>query len=44
LSPDDLLALDVESAVERRTVTGGTSRSAVQEQIARARDLIGKST
>jgi argininosuccinate lyase len=40
----DLAGLDFESAVERRTVLGGTSRAAVQDQLEKARELLGRGT
>ena len=40
LGPNDLLTLDFNSAVERRTATGGTSTSAIREQLAAARSAL----
>ncbi len=40
----DLVGLDYESAVERRTVTGGTARAAVYAQIDRARNALGRAS
>ena len=38
--PDDLVGLDFEAAVERRTAAGGTARAAVLEQIGQARSVL----
>ena len=43
LSPADLRGLDFETAVERRTATGGTARSAVLGQIAQAKTVLERS-
>jgi argininosuccinate lyase len=40
LEARDLLELDFETAVERRTAAGGTARAAVRAQLERARSLV----
>lgn len=42
LDPADLRELDFETAVERRTATGGTARQAVLDQIAQAKAVLEK--
>ncbi|MBC7792468.1 MAG: argininosuccinate lyase [Clostridia bacterium] len=41
LVPEDFAKLDMLAAIERRTATGGTAKSAILKQLERARALLG---